>query len=77
MNTIVLIETPFELARDLVALAFRLDEGKFAFPGEMHAEMLYVAEVMYDAAETLAGQRKDELYPSVRTGDAKEEETHL
>lgn len=68
-NLIEVIETPFDLAHDMADLAFRLDEGKFALPCEMHPEMRYAAEVMYDAADMLAGDRKDELYGKLEAGN--------
>lgn len=56
-----LIETPFDMARSLADLAFRLDEAKFEYPQETHAQALACAETMYEMAAALAGDRAEEV----------------
>lgn len=49
------------MARELSDLALRLDEAKFAWPIEMHAQAQACAETMYDMVKVLAGDRADEI----------------
>lgn len=69
---IELIETPLDVARSLADLAFLLDEAKFAFPVEMHAQALACAETMYGMANVLAGNRAEKII-----GDSDGSETQL
>ena len=71
MNVIQVIETPFDMARDLAELAQRLDEQKFLFPLEVQAQALACAQAMYDVAEVLAGDRAEEV---VGVSDGSEEQ---
>ncbi len=58
----------FEVAKKLAEAACALDSGKMAWPDVDQAWHLAFAEKMYGVAETLAGDRKEELYKFV--GDA-------
>lgn len=55
----------FEVAKKLAEAACALDTEKGAWPDVDQAELLAFSEKMYDRAETLAGDRKDELYGKV------------
>lgn len=72
MNTFQVIETPFDMARDLADLAQKLDESKFKFSLEVpvRAQALSCANTMYDMAEVLAGDRAEEV---VGKSDGSEE----
>lgn len=62
------------MARKLADLAQHLDEAKFGWPVEMHAQALACAETMYDMVAVLAGDRVDEI---IGAPDGSEEPRRL
>ncbi|MBI5626097.1 MAG: hypothetical protein HY935_02675 [Nitrosomonadales bacterium] len=61
MSAPEVIDTRIDMARELADLAQRLDEAKFVWPVELHAQALACAETMYDMVEVLAGDRVEEI----------------
>lgn len=62
MSAPEVIDTRIGMAHELADLAQRLDEAKFKWPIEMHAQALACAETMYDMVEVLAGDRATEIF---------------
>lgn len=63
----------FAVAQKIADAAFALDEAKGTWPGADQLWYLGFVEKMYAVAETLAGDRVEELYES----PPESEETHL
>lgn len=56
----------FEVAKKLAEAACALDTAKMSWPDVDQLWYQMFADKMYDVAEKLAGDRKDELYVAVR-----------
>ncbi len=61
----------FAVAESLAQAACHLDGAKLAWPDIDHARALELSERIYDMADELAGDRKDELYTKMGIAASK------
>jgi hypothetical protein len=65
------MHSKFDVAESLAKAACHLDGAKLAWPDVDQARTLELSERMYDMADELAGDRKEELYTKMGIAASK------